>query len=129
MCKKILKTVIMLAVLAVFVSCQEKKETKDTMNHKNNSEKIDKQNNSEKANNTKPIFRNNEKKCETCPKDKACSCDKEEAALIKEDQETLSQDIKPEETLPLEDFKASLNNQDITSEITEVENENIEIQE
>ena len=111
--KKFLKAAIMLAVLVVFVSCQEKKETpKDSMKKYDNVKK------------ERPTFR--DRKCNTCPKDKGSS--ESDAASPQEEQDSLSQDIKIDESLPLEEFKASIH-QDITSEITEVEEQNLDIQE
>ncbi len=109
------------------------------MNQKKASERIiqNQNNNSDHQNNVKPTLRNldnncntcPEKKCETCPKDKCCINDKEEVSLPNEQKDIISQEVKPEENLPLEEFKASIDNQNVTSDITEAEKDTVELHE
>ncbi len=123
MIKKMLTATVMIATLLIFVSCQEKKETKKNTANKA-SEKMQNQNA-----NSKPTFRNlenkcptcPESKCDTCPKDKCCTNEQENVALPKDEKTILSQEVIPEANFPLEEFKASLESQNQTSDIIETE--------
>jgi hypothetical protein len=121
MIKKMLQATVMLATLLFFVSCQDNNEAKKNPSNGNKaSDKMMQKGNMEKNNNAKPTFRNTdaEQKCDTCPKEKCCSSSEKQEVVLPKEEKTISQEVKPEASLPLEEFKTSLNDQNKTPDIT-----------
>lgn len=120
MYKNLLKAVVLLVTLVFFVSCQDQ----DASKRKKSSERRYRRS-------PFPNRKDNrcpERKCAPCPKDRCCT-NEEEKALSEEDKDIISQEVAPDEAAPLDELKASIEKQNDTVDITEVEKDTLDLEE